>query len=404
MTELNIKKIIGTSLLISGTTIGGGMLALPIAAGMAGFYPSLLLMLICCIFMALTGLLLLEALLWYGKGAHFITLTESLLGKKAKVVCWVVYLFLGYASLVAYIADGGVHFSMFSFGIEDLFWKKVWGCSLFSILMGGVLFLGRLFIEKANMFLFILMVISYLCVTGVGVSHIEMSYLDYAAPSCAWIGVPLFITTFSYQSMLPSLLPYFKERPQDLKFSILAGCIFTFFIYAFWLLIIMGTIPLEGEFGLKALYLKGVDATEHYQQVVHVSWVGKLSRAFSFFAISTSFIGIGMGLVDFLIDGFKLNNKKNLRPYFVILAVLPAWILSFSCPRIFYLALDWSGGFGDSVLNGIIPALLVWSGWYIHKKQPNLGLPLGKKTLVLVLICSTLIFVLGVFEQFVSVY
>lgn len=49
-------KIKGT-LLIAGTTIGGGVLALPVVTGIAGYVPSLLIYLICWMFMATTGLL-----------------------------------------------------------------------------------------------------------------------------------------------------------------------------------------------------------------------------------------------------------------------------------------------------------------------------------------------------------
>ncbi|HKZ00308.1 MAG TPA: aromatic amino acid transport family protein, partial [Rhabdochlamydiaceae bacterium] len=53
--------LLGGILLVAGTSIGVGMLALPVATAAGGFVPSLLIYLICWIFMMCTGLLILEA-------------------------------------------------------------------------------------------------------------------------------------------------------------------------------------------------------------------------------------------------------------------------------------------------------------------------------------------------------
>ncbi|MCH1430350.1 MAG: hypothetical protein L7U87_06265 [Chlamydiales bacterium] len=395
-----LRSVLTGMFLISGTTIGGGMLALPIAAGMSGFIPSLVVMLACCIFMALTGLLILEATLWFPRGSHFITLSSSLLGENAKRLCWLVYIFLAYSSLVAYIADGGVHFTQILsyFSFEQV--GQMHGCVGFTLLVGAILLAGETIIDRSNALVFVLMIFAYLFLVSLGVNEVKTELLYTSNPRLAWIGVPLFITAFSYQSMLPSLVPGFKKDPRQLKYAIVFGCLLTFAIYASWLYLIFGSIPYEGEYGLRSLYEKGVDVTEHYQMVVNNPVVAKVSRAFSLFAITTSFLGIGMGLIDFLADGLKVSKTKSSRLLLVILALVPSCIFSFSFPRVFFLALDWSGGFGDSILNGFIPVGLVWSGWYVHKKDPALGLPFGKKTLSLLLFISAAVLATGIAEQF----
>ena len=158
MPKGKLKSILTCTFLISGTTIGGGMLALPIAAGMSGFFPSLCIMLVCCIFMAVTGLLILESTLWFPKGAHFITLSSSLLGERVKKLCWLVYLFLAYSSLVAYIADGGVHFAQLFPFLADTQIQKVLGCVFFTVVIGGVLLSGERLIDRSNTIVFVLMI------------------------------------------------------------------------------------------------------------------------------------------------------------------------------------------------------------------------------------------------------
>ena len=50
----------GGILLVAGCCIGAGMLGLPVLSAQAGFAPSILMFFVCWLFMARTGLLLLE--------------------------------------------------------------------------------------------------------------------------------------------------------------------------------------------------------------------------------------------------------------------------------------------------------------------------------------------------------
>ena len=58
------SSVLSVVCLVAGTCIGGGMLALPVATGVAGFFPSILTMLFCWAAMTASALLLLEASLW----------------------------------------------------------------------------------------------------------------------------------------------------------------------------------------------------------------------------------------------------------------------------------------------------------------------------------------------------
>ena len=85
---------VGGTFLIAGTSIGVGMLAMPIATAPGGFLPALCIYLLCWLFMLCTGLLVLEACIWMPKESNLITLTSRLLGKWGKASCWILYLFL----------------------------------------------------------------------------------------------------------------------------------------------------------------------------------------------------------------------------------------------------------------------------------------------------------------------
>lgn len=99
--------VFGGSFLIAGTTIGVGMLALPVVTGPGGFVPAMTIYLITWLFMLCTGLLLLEVCTWMPKDANLITMTQRLLGNWGKDLCWLVYLFLFVTVMTAHLVGGG---------------------------------------------------------------------------------------------------------------------------------------------------------------------------------------------------------------------------------------------------------------------------------------------------------
>lgn len=87
------SRVFGGILLVSGTTIGAGMLALPVCTGLAGFFPSLVLFILYWIFMTYTAFLFLEVNLWMGRSANIISMAKRTLGRWAQIASWIVYLF-----------------------------------------------------------------------------------------------------------------------------------------------------------------------------------------------------------------------------------------------------------------------------------------------------------------------
>ncbi|NCO46917.1 MAG: tyrosine transporter TyrP, partial [Vibrio sp.] len=78
------SKIFGSTLIIAGTTIGAGMLALPLASAGIGFGTSLLIMIALWALMAFTALLMVEIHQYADKDATLHTLAKQILGQKGK--------------------------------------------------------------------------------------------------------------------------------------------------------------------------------------------------------------------------------------------------------------------------------------------------------------------------------
>jgi len=347
--------------LVGGTCTGGGMLALPIATGICGFLPSIVAMAVCWLAMTTSALLLLEANLWM---EEVISMASRFLGPYGKAVSWVIYLFICYASIIAYTAGGGVQISDFlNYAFEWNLSKDV-GSILFILLFGGIIDLGSRIIGRVNTILFIGMIAAYIGLVIIGIPEIKPMLLTTRKWGNAIMAIPLLLTAFSFQTMVPSLTPYLKRNANSLRWAIIGGTCIAFTVYGIWQMLILGIVPVEGPNGLAAVLSSGEPTAQFLREHVQSPWVSSIAEYFAFFAIVTSFIGIAFGLFDFLADGLKVKKEGWGKLLLALLIVIPTSICATQFERVFLLALDISGGFGDSILNGIMPVLMVWVGRY----------------------------------------
>lgn len=370
--------------LVGGTCIGGGMLALPIATGISGFLPSLVVMAICWLMMTATALLLLEVSLWMEEGVHVITMSKRLLGWPGQVVSWILYLFICYASIVAYTAGGGLQIASAFAHFLQLPISREWGCVLFIALFGSVIYLGSRVVGRVNSILFVAMIVSYLALVSVGMDEVKPLLLKYRNWNTAWLALPILLAAFSFQTMVPSLTPYLKKHVKGLRLAIIGGTFIAFLVYAIWEALVLGIVPVQGANGLAEALSRAEPPTQFL--TAHVTWnfVAQIAEFFAFFAIVTSFLGMALGLFDFLSDGLKIPKEGWGQVALGLLVALPTLVFAIQFERIFLLALDSSGGYGDTILNGIIPVLMVWVGRYKLGYTQGIQLPGGKPVLIVV--------------------
>jgi tyrosine-specific transport protein len=152
----------------------------------------------------------------------------------------------------------------------------------------------------------------------------------------------------------------------------------TFIVYALWQLIVLGIMPLTGPYSLIDALEAGSPVTQFLRSHVNSDLLGLLADYFAFFALVTSFLGIGLGLFDFLSDGLNLQKTGWQSLILGFLVMVPTFVFATYFERIFLVALETTGGFGDTILNGMMPVLMVWIGrYYLHFPKEN-RLPGGK--------------------------
>jgi len=401
MQKVGWFKIVKASFLISGTCIGGGMLALPVTSSALGFLPTLFVMLLCCVFMTLTGLLYLEVTLPLKERAHINSLAATFLNPFWRGVCWLVYLFICYASLIAYISGGGKEIS---FVISEIFqgsYTTAAGMTTFVLLFGLILFMGHRSIERVNTLLFASMIIAYVLLLLFSGSKIEPGMLARQQ----WNGhllfiVPLMLAMFSFPGLVPSIVPFLEKDVGAVRKAIILGTSLTFLVYFLWLLLVFGSVPHLGEHGLQEAFECDIPATECLHYALKNPAISAIAQFFAFFALATSFLGISLSLFDFLKDAIHLKVSKLLQGAFICLLILaPSLLFALRFDRIFITALELSGGVGDALISGIIPALMVWNARYAYKKQ-GYEVAGGKPLLIGIIAFSTLILVCEIARRF----
>ena len=372
-------------MLVAGTCIGGGMLALPVSGAPAGLIPGLLIMLVVWVLMSATGLCLVELGFWMKKSdAHVITMASTILGSWGKWLMWCLFLFISYASLTAYTAGCG---SLFAEALSSLLKtevSKTTGCWLFVLTFGPFLLGERALLGRTNDLLFALMIGAYFVIIGRGIGLVQTEYLLRHDWNCAYLAIPLVITAFSYQMMVPSLHSFLDNDKKSLRVAVILGTTITLAVYALWQVVIFGSVPLDGASGLSAAFEAGEPATFCLSRMTNSASVTHAASLFALFALVTSFFGIGIGLVDFLSDGLKISRKGRGAIALGLLVLIPSLIFAISYERIFLIALDVSGGFGDTILNGIIPLIMLWIGF--KRFAPNLLRSPFKRAIILVLL------------------
>ncbi len=370
--------LVGGTLLVAGTSIGVGMLALPISTAAGGFLPSLVLYLLCWFFMLCTGLLILEACIWMPKNANLITLSTQLLGKWGKASCWILYLFLFSCLMIAHIVGGGNIISLLSGGAIGTMASTI----LYVVVFAPVVYLGTIWVDRLNVLLMLGIAVSYLLFVLFSAHYVDTSMLSRTDWRQAWGALPVVFTAFGYQSLIPTLYNYMNRNVKKLRLSLILGTSIPFCLYVVWELLILGIIPYEGAGGLADALHKGKNAVDPLGAYIHNTTLLTVGEAFAFFALTTSFLGISIAFVDFLADGLNIQKKSHHKfgicsGLFVIFT-----IVTLIYPTLFLKALGYAGGLGVALLLGAMPVLMVWSGRYYHGHSlMHQQLPGGKITL-----------------------
>jgi tyrosine-specific transport protein len=384
MSDHNFAKgvfpVIGSILILIGTSIGAGILALPLASAPASFPFAALILIIAWLVMTITGLLILEVSFAFPiHRNHFHTMSKATLGKIGPPLVWVSSLGLFYSLISAYISGNA---SLLIRTIQNTSHIQLPGWSsscLFTFVMAGIVFFGTRGVDLLNRGLLTfkgIMLILVIISTMPRINLYNLSAHDALQAPDTLIKTlifasPIFLTCFGYHAVIPSMINYLGPDKNKLRFIIITGTTISLILYLLWLIASFGIIPLTGEHSFTNIKVHGNSLDQFLstiEQTIHSKWVHWALNAFSDVALTTSCLGVSLGLFDFLADGLKIKNDKPGRFKTLIITFLPPLLISIFYPNFFLLGLS-IGAIFLVILEILIPVAMA----YKFRKKENLS-------------------------------
>jgi len=388
------NKTLGGILLVAGTSIGAGMLALPITTGVSGFYYSASLFVICFLYMLSTLFLLLEANCYSDQiEANIISMAKDRLGPWGEIVAWLAYLLLLYSVAAAYMSGGG---SLVAKLLQSQIHDKVsttQGILVFVAIFGFIVYFGTRVIDSINRLLMAGLLVAYLILLFFLTPHVQLKHLEEGQPQYLWAVIPVVILSFTSHLILPSMRTYMKNNVQQLKKALFFGSLVPLVFYLLWQFLILGVLPNRGVYGLDAISQSTQplsDLTHALSANLGLAWIAVIVGCFSFFALVTSFFGVSLSVFDFLADGFGIKKNMTGRVILIFISVLPPLLFALYYPHGFVLAISYAGVF-VAVLYGILPVLMVWKARYREHKEASYQLFGGKFMLSVIFLGALLV-------------
>ncbi len=390
---MSSHRILGGVLLIAGTTIGGAVVALPITTGVSGFFPALAAFLICWTYLTYSAFLFLEANLWIEGETNLISMAEHTLGRPGKLLGWTAYLFLLVALTTAYMAVSGPFFIDVAETLLGIDLPNWIGPIPFLLVAAAMLMQGTKSVDLVNRVLMIGLGISFFCLLLLIVPSMDVDRLAVANWKKMPLSLSFIITAFGFHIVIPSLTTYMKGDLHSIKRAIFLGSLIPLVLYIVWELVTLAILPFEGQWGILMSAQNDVPATRALSKLLNEPAIVLSARVFELTAVLTSFVGVSLSLMDCLSDALKVQKKNSGRILLTTLTLVPPYIFCLLSPSLFFQALGLAGGFGVSILLGLLPALMVWAGRYSHGFDGPYRAPGGRKALLTVILVS--LFIVG---------
>ncbi len=352
-----MNKVVGAALIVVGTSIGAGMLALPVITASCGFLQSSFLLIAVWIIMLLGALRMAEVSLCLHENNNIISMSQHTLGSLGKAVAWVTYLGLLYALLSAYISGGSgvlqsfLHLTSFSL-------SKQTTALLFTLFLSVIVYHGVHSVDRMNRLFLMIKFTAFFVVIFLLIPHVNVMQLSQCHSHALWAVVTVVVTSFGFAGNVPTLCSYLSYDMRLIRYAIIGGSFLTLVIYLLWMAVVQGVVHMSVLMRIAQDGVATEGLTRALSHAVGSVWMISFVHLFTAVCMLTSFICVSLGLSDFLADGLKLQQKKH-KPYVHMLTFSPPLLLVLFYPEIFITALSWAGVFCLIILL-LIPCLMAW--------------------------------------------
>lgn len=374
-----LSKNLGAISIVAGTSIGAGMLGLPMAIGSLGFVTGSLVLLFMWFVAIYVALLLLEINIEFGKGVNLNHMTHKILGRPGQVLGTGSVFFLFYCLLVAYLTGmGGIIAT--NTGIDARL-----GTLIFTCISATLLFSGTNSVVTANKYLFIGMLVAMVvCFATLG-GQLNVENLAVGQPKAKVLimSLPVLFTSFGYHPCLPSIVNYIGDDKKTLVRILIVGSTIPFICYFTWLTLALGSATPD-----QLAMMANVDVLIN-QMSGGSTWVSTILSLFASLALITSFIGVSFALFDLVAETFRRTDDKASRAGTTAMVFVPPLAASLLAPNGFIAALGHAGA-AFTIIAIFIPCVMVWKMRSAGQNQAYRAFG-GKPAIVISFLCGIVI-------------
>lgn len=334
--------------------------------------------------MTLGALLILEVNLRLPSGSNMVSMAKSTLGLPGQILAWITYLFLLYTLLAAYISGGGdvLNGLLQKAHIELPAWSTA---LVFTFLFSLIIYKGIRTVDYVNRGLMFGKLGVYVLLVLIISPHINLPTLSGGSLQAITGSLMILITSFGFASIVPSLREYFEDDAHKLRKVILFGSLIPLVCYIFWEAVIMGVVERDGSNGLIALMHSDhatSGLTDALSNAVQSKWITGFFGFFTSICMITAFLGVSLGLFDFLADGLKLKKAGYQGKCTLALTFIPPLAVVLINPGIYLHALSYAG-VCCVILLLLLPTIMAWRGRKADADGSTIIIPGGNLSLLI---------------------
>ncbi|MDZ7760129.1 MAG: aromatic amino acid transport family protein [Desulfovermiculus sp.] len=345
------------SLLIAGTAVGAGVLAIPIQTGLAGLLPAVIGIILVWLAMLCAGLILAGSLITYPlQDTDLPSLFQNELGTIGKWLSTIGYLIIFYGLMTAYLAGSmSVLSSLFSST------KAGYLLLAFFLPATALSLFGLSVVQRSNVLIMAVLALSFVFLLGMGWQTMDRTHFAYTDWSYFPAILPIITCSFGYGVIIPTICRTLQGDIRRIRKALIWGTLIPVGVSLLWIMVIIGSIPLyngNSPDSLIRAFMHSEPATVPLARVSGTDRIIGAGLIFSLCAILTSYLAVSTSLMSFhrdLLAPVLPGGAYWIRAALVFVPPLLAVLFS---SGLFLTALDIVGGLGIAMIFGLCPGLI----------------------------------------------
>lgn len=354
------KKFWVTSLTLTGTVIGAGILGLPYVFSKSGFLIGLFWLILLGAIMIYVNLCIGEISLRTKRNHHLPGYASLYLGKPSKKIVFLALVFGIYSALIAYLIGEGESLSRLFFGNPD-----------YAIYFGIAFWLGMVFLlsegikglKKVEPYAVLVIFAIILGIFFWFIPSVNFENVSYVNTTNFFIPFGVVLFALLGFSAVPELRREIKGKEKLLKKAIIVGMIIPIVLYALFAFVFIGVLG------------------DNVPEVATLAF-GKIIVLLGIFTMFTSYFVLSFALKDvFTYDFYKTNFSRF---FFVsILPLLLYLIISFFDLFDFVTILGIGGVVSGGVV-GILSLVMNLKAKTLGERKPEYSVPINWGIIVII--------------------